>query len=116
MAVPTQAQTKLQHQITSSKNETPPLKRKRNKAEENEIMTKLSSAFDSFNAYLKTKTDINETSAYTTETLQHESTINFLKSVGNDLLQIKNKKIRYKTEIEIMQSVKNAVCEDMEYD
>ncbi|KAG5892625.1 hypothetical protein JTB14_019714 [Gonioctena quinquepunctata] len=40
-----------QKKINLFKNETPPLKKKRKKAEETNIMTKLSSAFDNFNDY-----------------------------------------------------------------
>ncbi|KAG5874543.1 hypothetical protein JTB14_011857 [Gonioctena quinquepunctata] len=98
-----------QERINLFKNETPPLKKKRKKGEETNIMTKLSSAFDNFNDYLKKKENPKEIPP----NLEHESIINFVKLVGNDLMQLKNKKILHSAEIEIMQVVKKALAEDM---
>ncbi|KAG5867109.1 hypothetical protein JTB14_011098 [Gonioctena quinquepunctata] len=44
----------VQQRITASKNETPPLKKKRKRNEESDIMTKLGSAFDNFSSYMET--------------------------------------------------------------
>ncbi|KAG5874351.1 hypothetical protein JTB14_022344 [Gonioctena quinquepunctata] len=98
-----------QEKINLFENETPPSKKKRKKAGETNIMTKLSSAFDNFNDYLKKKENPKEIPP----NLEHESIINFVKLVGNDLMQLKNKKILHSAEIEIMQVVKKALAEDM---
>ncbi|KAG5873506.1 hypothetical protein JTB14_029182 [Gonioctena quinquepunctata] len=94
----------VQRRITASKNETPPLKKKRKGNEESDIMTKLGSTFDNFSSYMETKS----TSKASKINLEHESTLNFLKSMGNDLLQIKNKKNRFEAEMSIMKIVKKS--------
>ncbi|CAH1179672.1 unnamed protein product [Phaedon cochleariae] len=97
--------------FTEYKNETPPLKKKRKKAEEANVMMKLSSTFDNFNEYLKTKSCAKNMVRDMVD-VEHESVMSFMTSIGNDLLLIKNKRIRYSAKKEILNIVQQARCND----